>query len=210
MESVEEMAARKIQACWVKYKDTANISSDVCCICIAPIDEKFLLGCGHSFHEKCVLSWLATNKTCPLCRLNIDIQKPEYSIVLRAPSFQEELSLFRLGSCLGMLVGVLDARLFLVSLFSLLITLLRGLPFLLMLTVTKVSSCTFAVFEASHVYYSVHDTSFVVHSFFVIIYGMTSFLNNLLHYKYVKHISYRNQSVSDRAFSTSSQDGVPS
>eukprot|EP01061_Rhynchopus_euleeides_P022914 TRINITY_DN37415_c0_g1_i2.p1 TRINITY_DN37415_c0_g1~~TRINITY_DN37415_c0_g1_i2.p1 ORF type:complete len:191 (+),score=40.10 TRINITY_DN37415_c0_g1_i2:108-680(+) len=30
-----------------------------------------LLGCGHSFHKQCLISWAQRNATCPLCRENL-------------------------------------------------------------------------------------------------------------------------------------------
>ena len=42
-----------------------------CPICTDNITAKTgcsTLGCGHSFHLKCIGQWLQTNDTCPMCR----------------------------------------------------------------------------------------------------------------------------------------------
>jgi len=47
-----------------------------CSICYSDYvvgEEIRLLPCDHSFHCQCVDEWLAINKTCPLCRRDIDI-----------------------------------------------------------------------------------------------------------------------------------------
>ena len=50
------------------------LKNDICSICQEEIlkNEKEL-SCGHSFHKKCINTWLDENNTCPNCRkLNID------------------------------------------------------------------------------------------------------------------------------------------
>ena len=39
-----------------------------CTICLRQLYDSMTLPCEHSFHLKCIVKWLSTNKTCPLCR----------------------------------------------------------------------------------------------------------------------------------------------
>jgi hypothetical protein len=42
-----------------------------CCICLTNYvenDELNKLKCTHMFHKKCLMTWLMTNQTCPICR----------------------------------------------------------------------------------------------------------------------------------------------
>jgi len=45
-----------------------------CCICISDIklgELTIMLPCAHMFHDNCVVSWLKTNNTCPVCRFEL-------------------------------------------------------------------------------------------------------------------------------------------
>jgi len=51
-----------------------------CCICITDInlgEMTVMLPCGHMFHDKCVVSWLKSNNTCPVCRFELPPEKIE-------------------------------------------------------------------------------------------------------------------------------------
>lgn len=46
---------------------------DVCPICqeIMPVGSKAkCMPCGHKFHDDCLISWVAKNNTCPMCRFD--------------------------------------------------------------------------------------------------------------------------------------------
>jgi hypothetical protein len=49
-----------------------------CSICLCD-DENELesLPCGHSFHSKCIISWLLKNNTCPICRFTESEQQED-------------------------------------------------------------------------------------------------------------------------------------
>ncbi|GBN97148.1 hypothetical protein AVEN_162876-1 [Araneus ventricosus] len=44
-----------------------------CCVCLDTTRCRKMkpLRCSHSFHERCINSWLERNKTCPLCRMSV-------------------------------------------------------------------------------------------------------------------------------------------
>lgn len=46
----------------------------VCSICFTPLVFYAELSCGHSFHLKCLESWIKRKNNCPLCRKD-DIRK---------------------------------------------------------------------------------------------------------------------------------------
>jgi hypothetical protein len=53
-----------------------------CSICLEPIKKKGVtLKCNvsHTFHKKCILKWLKTNNTCPLCRTHLYIVNQAYN-----------------------------------------------------------------------------------------------------------------------------------
>lgn len=39
-----------------------------CSICMQKIHKKFVMNCGHIFHEECAIRWLKNKNSCPLCR----------------------------------------------------------------------------------------------------------------------------------------------
>ena len=46
-------------------------SDDLCPICYSEYSSNTpggKLGCGHDFHVECIVRWLGTNQTCPMCR----------------------------------------------------------------------------------------------------------------------------------------------
>ena len=63
-------------------KDNINNFKDVTCnICL----EGFVLGdilrileCKHEFHEKCIITWLKSRNTCPVCRHELESNDPNY------------------------------------------------------------------------------------------------------------------------------------
>ena len=52
---------------------TLNVNStDECSICYDKYNQEVgKLKCDHIFHKKCILKWLETSNTCPLCRENV-------------------------------------------------------------------------------------------------------------------------------------------
>ncbi|CAL5031857.1 unnamed protein product [Urochloa decumbens] len=50
-----------------------------CAVCLAELADgeaaRFLPRCGHGFHAECVDLWLRGHPTCPLCRVEVDVDK---------------------------------------------------------------------------------------------------------------------------------------
>ncbi|KAF0686566.1 Aste57867_21660 [Aphanomyces stellatus] len=56
------------------HRHDGDETDDECSICLCALadisqdGEPLRLGCGHAFHEECVLHWLDVQMSCPLCR----------------------------------------------------------------------------------------------------------------------------------------------
>ena len=63
-------------------EQTINNYKDITCnICL----EGFVLGnilrileCQHAFHENCIITWLKSRNTCPVCRHELESNDPNY------------------------------------------------------------------------------------------------------------------------------------
>lgn len=57
------------------YVNLLNNEEDQCVICQFPYEdgmEVCSLYCTHNFHFDCIRGWLARNRTCPLCREEVN------------------------------------------------------------------------------------------------------------------------------------------
>nr|XP_043631556.1 E3 ubiquitin-protein ligase CIP8 [Erigeron canadensis] len=57
--------------------------SEVCAICKDKVfnNEKEIvkeLPCGHMYHQECIVPWLGSRNTCPICRYELPTDDPEY------------------------------------------------------------------------------------------------------------------------------------
>ncbi len=50
----------------------------ICSICTEICNNHTIMGCGHKFHEDCLMNWLRINNSCPNCRLNDPSTKQYY------------------------------------------------------------------------------------------------------------------------------------
>lgn len=50
-----------------------NNHDEECSICLdtGNINDWSILSCGHKFHHSCILTWIATNQSCPICRIHV-------------------------------------------------------------------------------------------------------------------------------------------
>jgi hypothetical protein len=49
-----------------------------CSICYEDLtNNEVKIGCGHMFHNKCLIQWIITKNTCPICRYNINHKTEE-------------------------------------------------------------------------------------------------------------------------------------
>ncbi|GBE88001.1 hypothetical protein SCP_1202270 [Sparassis crispa] len=75
---VEEERRRVLKNGTVKVKfSLLGVVVDKCGICLSQfrVEELAVLGatCQHAFHERCLRRWLATSRTCPICRIAISL-----------------------------------------------------------------------------------------------------------------------------------------
>lgn len=52
-----------------------NLQTEECSICMDLDNTKawIMLPCGHKFHNSCIVQWLNTQQTCPICRHNVSV-----------------------------------------------------------------------------------------------------------------------------------------
>lgn len=55
----------------VTRRNSGQYCSLSCSICLTDFERKDhikILGCGHTFHEKCIIKWLERSANCPNCK----------------------------------------------------------------------------------------------------------------------------------------------
>ncbi|CAG8449226.1 8817_t:CDS:1 [Cetraspora pellucida] len=52
--------------------------SNKCTICLEEIISFTFLPCTHTFHSKCISTWLKEHKSCPMCRDRLDNEDIEF------------------------------------------------------------------------------------------------------------------------------------
>ncbi|KAI0507355.1 hypothetical protein KFK09_013477 [Dendrobium nobile] len=66
-----------------------------CAVCLAELTNgdatRFLPGCRHVFHLKCIDRWFASNSTCPICRSSIKPPAVESKITMSTDSEQSSI-----------------------------------------------------------------------------------------------------------------------
>ncbi|CAG9537283.1 unnamed protein product [Cercopithifilaria johnstoni] len=61
------------------------LSTTQCIICVMPIFSFNLsaLHCGHTFHLRCIMTWLSNSINCPICRREITVREPIKPLFIR-------------------------------------------------------------------------------------------------------------------------------
>lgn len=75
---IEVLRRRETKEGKVKVKlSLCGVAVDRCGICLSQFKEAQRAAltslCQHAFHDRCLQSWLARSRTCPLCRVPLDI-----------------------------------------------------------------------------------------------------------------------------------------
>lgn len=47
------------------------------------------LGCGHSFHAKCLAPWLQMKRNCPICKQSVEAVAPQFSDMLHIGTYHQ-------------------------------------------------------------------------------------------------------------------------
>jgi hypothetical protein len=71
---------------WFPDEDLTQAGPDVDRTCVICRDEMTIakrVDCGHRFHRDCLLGWIQTNDSCPICRRSIIPRRPHGGIVHR-------------------------------------------------------------------------------------------------------------------------------
>lgn len=62
------------------YRVTAAAKDEAddkrCVVCLVDFEEKQLvrvLPCLHEYHTRCIDKWLKSNRTCPICRAEVNV-----------------------------------------------------------------------------------------------------------------------------------------
>lgn len=66
-----DRARRRLARGAKRKRDEALVKNEDCPICLERVQKRakqITLGCGHMFHPKCILKWMRTGDTCPVCR----------------------------------------------------------------------------------------------------------------------------------------------
>ena len=58
-----------------KFKD---ITCNICLESFSVGNIVRVLECKHEFHENCIITWLKTRNTCPVCRHELESNDPNY------------------------------------------------------------------------------------------------------------------------------------
>ena len=71
-----ESIKKNLEELQEKYK---NVLKDDCTICYSEIDKPVLLSCCQNvFCGSCIMKWMETKKTCPMCRASLNVKEIVY------------------------------------------------------------------------------------------------------------------------------------
>ena len=76
-----ERAINNLKKIEVNENNINNYKNITCNICLDNFEignTLRILECNHEFHEECILTWLKSNNTCPICRHELESNDPNY------------------------------------------------------------------------------------------------------------------------------------
>ena len=76
-----ERAINNLKKIEVNENNINNYKNITCNICLDNFEIGNLLRileCNHEFHENCIITWLKSNNTCPVCRHELESNDPNY------------------------------------------------------------------------------------------------------------------------------------
>ena len=76
-----ERAIQNLKTIEVKENNINEYKNITCNICLDTFEIGNILRileCNHEFHEKCIITWLKQNNTCPVCRHELESNDPNY------------------------------------------------------------------------------------------------------------------------------------
>ena len=65
----------------IRSADLVDPVNRECCVCLEPhklSDTAVRLPCAHIFHKECIVDWLKTHCTCPVCRYELPTDDPNF------------------------------------------------------------------------------------------------------------------------------------
>eukprot|EP00568_Trieres_chinensis_P010892 CAMPEP_0183311710 /NCGR_PEP_ID=MMETSP0160_2-20130417/38497_1 /TAXON_ID=2839 ORGANISM="Odontella Sinensis, Strain Grunow 1884" /NCGR_SAMPLE_ID=MMETSP0160_2 /ASSEMBLY_ACC=CAM_ASM_000250 /LENGTH=258 /DNA_ID=CAMNT_0025476377 /DNA_START=274 /DNA_END=1046 /DNA_ORIENTATION=+ len=78
-----DQAIRRLPLVVVKAEDLVDESNRYCSVCFEEHnvgDKLTRLPCSHLYHHSCILKWLETRCTCPVCRYELPTSDEEYEV----------------------------------------------------------------------------------------------------------------------------------
>ncbi len=89
--SIIRALASRLCPVQVSTVDQEN-QQDKCSICLLEMIDRTETACHHFFHEGCLKFWLASQKTCPLCRFVLIKEQPHRPVCVADPIYDLDLS----------------------------------------------------------------------------------------------------------------------
>ena len=76
-----DKAIKELKKIEVNDNNLSNYKNITCNICLENFEVGNILRileCNHEFHENCIITWLKSNNTCPICRHELESNDPNY------------------------------------------------------------------------------------------------------------------------------------
>ena len=76
-----EKAIKELKKVEVQENNINDYKNMTCNICLDNFEignTLRILECNHEFHENCIITWLKSNNTCPICRHELESNDPNY------------------------------------------------------------------------------------------------------------------------------------